>query len=59
LKEYVEEIFTGQNDINEDTGIQLELINETLAELQTKKKESEKPRRPIRFVIPSSTKPGD
>ena len=59
LKEYVEEIFTDQNDINEDTRIQLELINETLAELQAKKKESEKPRRPIGFVIPSSTKPED
>ena len=57
LKEYVEEIFTDQNDINEDTRIQLELINETLAELQAKKKESEKPRKPIGFVIPSSTKP--
>jgi len=59
LKQYVEEIFTDQNDINEDTRIQLELINETLAELQAKKKESEKPRRPIGFVIPSSTKPED
>ncbi len=37
LKEYIEEIFTDQNDINEDTRMQLELINETLAELQTKK----------------------
>ncbi|OJV37333.1 MAG: DNA-binding protein [Bacteroidales bacterium 36-12] len=37
LKEYVEEIFTDQNDINEDTRMQLELINETLAKLQPKK----------------------
>jgi len=29
--------------------IQLELINESLAELQAKKKELEKPRRPIGF----------
>ena len=49
LKKYVEEIFTDQNDINEDTRIQLELINETLAELQAKKKEAEKPRLPIGF----------
>jgi len=49
LKEYVEEIFTDQNDINEDTRIQLELINESLAELQAKKKEAEKPRLPIGF----------
>ena len=50
LKEYVEEIFTDQNDINEDTRIQLELINETLAELQAKKKEAEKPRLPIGYA---------
>jgi len=49
LKEYVEEIFTDQNDINEDTRTQLELINETLAELQAKKKEVEKPRPQIGF----------
>ena len=49
LKEYVEEIFSDQNEINEDTRLQLELINESLAELQAKKKESEKPRRQIGF----------
>lgn len=37
LKEYIEEIFSDQNDINEDTRLQLELINEALAELQTRK----------------------
>ena len=36
LKEYIEDVFTDQNDINEDTRMQLELINQTLAELQTK-----------------------
>ena len=56
LKEYVEEIFADQNEINEDTRLQLELINESLAELQAKKKEPEKPRRPIGFVIPQSPK---
>jgi len=56
LKEYVEEIFTDQNDINEDTRVQLELINETLAKLQAEKKESEKPRKPIGFVIPQNPK---
>ena len=49
LKEYVEEIFTDQNEINEDTRLQLELINELLAELQAKKKDLEKPRRQIGF----------
>ena len=52
LKEYIEEVFTDQNDINEDTRIQLELINQTLAELQVQKKTSERPRRPIGFIKP-------
>lgn len=34
LKEYIEELFSDYNDINEDTQMQLELINQTLAELQ-------------------------
>jgi hypothetical protein len=55
LKRYVEEAFTDYNDINEDTRIQLELINVSLAELQAKKKELEKPRRVIGFVIPQKT----
>ena len=50
LKDYMEEIFTDQNDINEDTRIQLELINQTLAELQVHQKLSDKPRRPIGFI---------
>ncbi len=33
LREYVEEIVADQNDINEDTRMQLELINQTLAEM--------------------------
>ena len=50
LKDYMEEIFAVQNDINEDTRIQLELINQTLAELQVHQKLSDKPRRPIGFI---------
>ena len=50
LKEYIEEMFSDQNDINEDTRIQLELINQTLAELQVHQKLSDKPRRPIGFI---------
>ena len=42
LKDYMEEIFADQNDINEDTRIQLELINQTLAELQVHQKLSDK-----------------
>lgn len=52
LKEYIEETFTDYNDINEDTRIQLELINKTLAELQVQKKLSDKPRNPVGFVKP-------
>ena len=50
LKDYMEEIFADQNDINEDTRIQLELINQTLAELQVHQKLSDKPHRPIGFI---------
>lgn len=39
LKEYIEEAFTDYNDINDDTRMQLELINQTLAELQSQKKQ--------------------
>lgn len=52
FKEYIEEVFTDYNDINEDTRMQLELINESLAELQAQKKLSGKPRNPIGFVKP-------
>ena len=52
LKEYMEEVFTDYNDINEDTRIQLDLINKTLAELQVQKKLSDKPRNPVGFVKP-------
>ena len=38
LKQYIEDVFADYNDINEDTRIQLELINEILAELQNKNK---------------------
>lgn len=44
LKAYLEEVFADYNDINDDTRMQLELINQTLAELQTQKKlEAHKP----------------
>lgn len=52
LKEYIEEVFTDYNDINENTRIQLDLINKTLAELQVQKKLSDKPRNPVGFVKP-------
>ena len=49
LKEYIEEVFADYNDINDDTRTQLELINQTLAELQTQKKLTDFPRNPIGF----------
>ena len=49
LKDYIEDVFADYNDINDDTRMQLELINQTLAELQSRKKIEEKPRNPIGF----------
>ena len=50
LKRYVEDAFTDYNDINEDTRMQLELINQSLAELQAHKRIAEKPRRRIGYI---------
>ena len=51
LKAYIEEVSADQNDINEDTRMQLELINQALAELQVKNKEQKGNTRPrIGFV---------
>jgi hypothetical protein len=51
LKNYIEDVFTDYNDINEDTRMQLELINQSLAELQTKKRMEDKPRKRIGFIV--------
>jgi len=48
IKLYIEEMFTDQNDINEDTRMQIEIISQSLAELQTEE-QTVKPRRPIGF----------
>lgn len=50
LKEYIEDVFADYNDINDDTRMQLELINETLTELQSKNKALNKSRPKIGFV---------
>ncbi|MBP5372061.1 MAG: ORF6N domain-containing protein [Bacteroidales bacterium] len=53
LHEYLENILTTQNDINDDTAAQLELINQTLAELQAEnsiRKEFAE-RKPVGFKI--------
>ena len=49
FKCYVEAVLSDYNEINEDTRMQLELLNQSLAELQAKKKELEKPRDRIGF----------
>ena len=46
LKQYIEEVFADQNDINEDTRMELELINRTLADLQSKTKWLDNPNKP-------------
>lgn len=51
LKAYTEDVFADYNDINEDTRMQLELINQSLAELQAKKTMDDKPRRRIGFIV--------
>ena len=53
LKEYIEDIFADQNDINDDTRIQLELINQTLAELQVKDR-AFKERKRIGYRLPGN-----
>jgi hypothetical protein len=50
LKAYLDEVFTDYNDINEDTRMQIELINQTLAELQADKRIVNKPRKKIGFI---------
>jgi hypothetical protein len=47
LKEYIEEVFADYNDINEDTRMQIESINLSLAELQARKRIEDKPRKII------------
>ncbi len=51
LKHNIESVLADYNDINEDTRMQLELINEALAELQSKNKWIDRLRNPIGFMI--------
>ncbi len=50
LKTYIEEVFADYNDINEDTRTQIELINQSLAELHNDKKQMTKPRNKVGFI---------
>jgi hypothetical protein len=47
LAQYVESVLSDQNDINEDTRMQLELISEELAKLQANKIWIDKPQNPM------------
>ena len=49
LENYIEEVITDVNDVNEDTRMQIELINESLAELQAERKKLKAPRPAIGF----------
>lgn len=51
IENYIEEVFTDYNDINDDTRMQLELINQTLAELQVKDQDP-KERNRIGYRLP-------
>jgi len=46
LKHYMEEVFADYNNINEDTRMELDLINITIAELQSKTKWLDNPGKP-------------
>ncbi|MDO9040217.1 MAG: ORF6N domain-containing protein [Bacteroidota bacterium] len=50
LKDYIEEVMTDYNDMNEDTRLQIELINQSLAELYIDKNQNTKPRNKIGFI---------
>jgi len=52
LKGYIEEVFADYNDMNEDTRLQLDLINEALAELQMKNRQVNRTRNPVGYVRP-------
>lgn len=50
IKDYIEEILSDQNDINEETQAQLELINKALAGLLVQQAPTPKPIKPIGFA---------
>jgi len=50
IKALFNNALTDQNDINEDTRMKLELINQALAELQVKNKGADKPHRKVGFI---------
>lgn len=55
VMDYIDEILSDQNDINESTRAQLDAISTALAELQANRP-GDKPRRPIGFIQPKDEK---
>lgn len=51
LENYIEEVIADVNDVNEDTRLQIELINESLAELQVESKNKKGGRRPVGYLL--------
>jgi hypothetical protein len=59
IKVYFNDVLTNQNDINEDTRQQLEIINKMLDEMQTVKCLNDKPRRKIGYFTSEQIKNGE
>lgn len=55
LNHYMEDILRDQNDINEETMMQLQLINESLAEMRSEKMSSDVDRKRIGFRTSNSS----
>ena len=55
LNHYMEDILRDQNDINEETMMQLQLINESLAEMRSEKMSSAVDRKRIGFRTSNSS----
>jgi len=51
LKLHIEAVLADYNDISEDTRLQLEFINQKIAELQVKNRELNKPRNSVGFKM--------
>ena len=55
LNHYMEEVLRDQNDINEETMMQLQLINESLAEMRSEKTSSNTDKKRIGFITSNSS----
>ena len=55
LNHYMEDVLRDQNDINEETMMQLQLINESLAEMRSEKTSSNTNKKRIGFITSNSS----